>query len=195
MINQLKSLINAGNVNFSGQTAAQINQIVENANQALFQFNSSTDAKTRKNSLTRLLGTPLDASSEIHPPFQSDFGAHITIGKYVFINRDCLFVDLGGITLADHVLIGPRVSLISVNHMEEPSRRRNLILKSVKICAGAWIGANAIILPGVTVGENAIVGAGAVVSHDVPANMIVAGVPARTIQSIKTNNKGDSEHD
>lgn len=187
MAMQLESLINAGYVKFTEQIANQINTIVERTNQELLQFNSSSDAHIRRKSLTAILGLPLDASSEINPPLQSDFGAHVKVGKHVFVNRDCLFVDLGGIRIEDNVLIGPRVSLISVNHVEAPSDRRSLNLKSVKICCGAWIGANTTILPGVTVGENAIVGAGSVVSKDVPANMLVAGVPSRVIRPIKSN--------
>lgn len=96
-----------------------------------------------------------------------------------------MFTDLGGITLEDDVLIAPRVSILTVNHPEDPELRRGLILKPVVIKKGAWIGAGATVLPGVTVGENAIVAAGAVVGKDVPPNTIVGGVPAKVIWEIR----------
>lgn len=91
-----------------------------------------------------------------------------------------MMVDLGGITIEDDVLIGPGVYLISVNH----HHRKELELKPVLIKKNAWIGAKATILPGVTVGENAVVAAGAVVTKDVPANTVVAGMPAKVIKKI-----------
>lgn len=96
-------------------------------------------------------------------------------------------MDLGGIYLENNVLLGPRVSLLSINHGEEPEQRQNLILKAVRIKKGAWIGAGAKVLPGITVGENAIVGAGAVVTKNVPANTIVAGVPAHFVRKVNSN--------
>ena len=96
-------------------------------------------------------------------------------------------VDLGGITIEDDVLIGPGAYLISVNHQLKPKQRKELELKPVVIERNAWIGAKAMILPGVTIGENAVVaaGAGAVASKNVPANTVVADIPARIIKKIK----------
>jgi acetyltransferase-like isoleucine patch superfamily enzyme len=111
-------------------------------------------------------------------PFHTNFGKHTTIGKNVFINHGCSFLDLGGITIEDEVLIGPKVSLITENHPVDPTNRKSLDLAKIVIKKNAWIGAGAIILPGVTVGENAIVAAGAVVNKDVADNTIVGGVPA-----------------
>lgn len=91
---------------------------------------------------------------------------------------------MGGITIEDEVLIGPRVNLVTESHPLNPNDRRALTTKPITIKQRAWIGAGATILPGVTVGENAVVAAGAVVSKDVPNNMIVGGVPARVIKSI-----------
>ena len=93
-----------------------------------------------------------------------------------------MMVDLGGITIEDDVLIGPGAYLISVNHQLKPKQRKELELKPVVIERNAWIGAKAMILPGVTSGENA---AGAVASKNVPANTVVADIPARIIKKIK----------
>lgn len=132
-----------------------------------------------------ITGSNIPDDFHVNLPFYSDFGKHIRIGKNVFINSGAMFTDLGGITLEDNVLIAPRVNILTVNHPEDPAKRRGLILKPVVIKKGAWIGAGATILPGVTVGENAIVAAGAVVGKDVPANTIAGGVPAKVIREIK----------
>jgi acetyltransferase-like isoleucine patch superfamily enzyme len=102
----------------------------------------------------------------------------------VFINHACSFLDLGGITIEDDVLIGPKVSLITENHPLDPADRRALLTKPIVIRRKAWIGAAATILPGVTIGENAVVAAGAVVNTDVPANTVVGGIPAKFIKNI-----------
>jgi len=129
----------------------------------------------------------IDSSTVIFAPFYTNFGRFISIGNNVFINHACSFLDMGGITLEDEVLIGPKVNLITENHPLDPEDRRALIARPILIKRRAWIGAGATILPGVTVGENAIVAAGAVVSKDVPDNMIVGGIPARIIKSIHNN--------
>ena len=134
--------------------------------------------------LGQITGSDIDESFRVNLPLFSDFGRHIRIGKGVFINTGAMFTDLGGITLEDNVLIGPRANIISVNHPINPAQRRGVILSPVIIRKNAWIGANATILSGVTVGENAIVAAGAVVSKDMPANTIVGGVPAKIIRHI-----------
>ena len=95
-----------------------------------------------------------------------------------------MFTDLGGITLADNVLVGPNATIISVNHPLDPQKRHEVEMKPVLIDENAWLGANSTILPGVTVGKNAVVAAGAVVTKDVPANTVVAGVPAKIIKEI-----------
>ena len=92
---------------------------------------------------------------------------------------------MGGITIEDDVLIGPKVNLITENHPVEPANRKVLVVKPIVIKRNAWISAGATILPGVTVGENAVVAAGAVVTKDVPANTVVGGIPAKVIKTIK----------
>ena len=117
-------------------------------------------------------------------PFYTNFGRFIQIGKNVFINHACTFLDMGGITIEDDVLIGPKVNLITENHPIDPGDRKALVLSPVVVKRNAWIGASATILPGVTIGENSVVAAGAVVTSDVQPNTIVGGVPARIIKKI-----------
>ena len=135
--------------------------------------------------LSQLTGKPVDPSVRMFLPFYTVFGQFTSFGKNVFINSGCTFLDRGGITLEDDVFIGPKVCVITENHPEEPHLRHNVYTRPVVIKRTAWIGAGAVILPGVTVGENAIVGAGSVVTRDVPDNVIVAGNPARFIRNIK----------
>jgi len=134
--------------------------------------------------VSEITGQSLDESVEIRLPFYTDFGANIKMGKRVYVSNNVMFTDLGGITLADDVLIGPGASLITVNHQADPEHRHDLDLKPIQVGKRAWIGAKALILPGVTIGENAIVGAGAVVTKSVAANTVVAGVPARVIKTL-----------
>ncbi|KRK39495.1 sugar O-acetyltransferase [Loigolactobacillus bifermentans] len=181
----LANLINAGTVHWTGDLPHQVDAIVAQASNNLIDFNQTTTETKRRAILGQLFGAPLDQATVLNPPFQTDFGAHTFIGKHVFINRDCFFVDLGGVYIEDNALIGPRVMLISVGHHEDPAYRRDLVLKSVRIKQGAWLGANVTVLPGVTVGEHAIVGAGAVVTKNVPANTVVAGVPAKVLRTIQ----------
>jgi acetyltransferase-like isoleucine patch superfamily enzyme len=126
----------------------------------------------------------VDDSTNVFTPFNTNFGKHISIGKNVFINHGCTFLDLGGIVIEDDVLIGPNVQLVTENHPIKPTERKALVLDKITIQKNAWIGAGAIILPGVTVGENSVVAAGAVVSKNVPMNTVVAGVPAKKIKDL-----------
>ena len=137
--------------------------------------------------LSELINSKVDDSTRVFIPFHTNFGQHISIGKNVFINHGCTFLDLGGITIEDDVLIGPKVSLITENHPVNPSDRKSLDLSAIHIKKNVWLGAGSTILPGVTVGENSIVAAGAVVTKDVPKNTIVAGVPAKEIKKIAEN--------
>lgn len=134
--------------------------------------------------LSEIIGDTIAESTEIRLPFYSDYGHNIKLGERIFFNANVMMVDLGGITIEDDVLTGPGAYLVSVNRKLTPSKRRELDLNSVLIKKNAWIGAKAVILPGVTVGENAVVAAGAVVTKDVEANTVVAGVPAKIIKKI-----------
>ena len=147
-------------------------------------MNTATSVDEIRDRLSNIIETEIDKTTIVFVPFYTNFGKHIKIGKNVFINHASSFLDLGGITIEDEVLIGPKVNLITENHPVNPSQRKSLILNSILIKKNAWIGAGATILPGVTVGENSIIAAGALVTKDVPDNTIVGGVPAKIINSI-----------
>lgn len=133
----------------------------------------------------RLIGKQVDRSFRMFPPFYTDFGKNITIGKDVFINSGCHFQDQGGIEIGDGALIGHNVVLATINHDLNPKENRKNHYAAIKIGAHVWIGSNATILPGVTIGDYAVVAAGAVVTRDVPAMTVVGGVPARVLKTIQ----------
>jgi len=147
------------------------------------ELNASDNPEQIRQRLGEIIGSRLDESTTVFVPFYTNFGRFIKIGKNVFINHACTFLDQGGITVEDEVLIGPKVNLITENHSLDPGDRRTLICKPIVIKRNAWIGAAATILPGVTIGENSVVAAGAVVSKDVPANTVVGGIPAKHIKN------------
>ena len=145
---------------------------------------TAIDVDQVRTRLSDIIGTEIDPSTAIFPPFHTNFGRFIRLGKNVFINHACSFLDIGGITVEDDVLIGPNVNLVTENHPTDPNDRKTVLLKPIVLKRNAWIGAAATILPGVTIGENAIVAAGAVVSRDVPPNTVVAGVPAKVVRPL-----------
>lgn len=147
-------------------------------------MNNLGDVAAIRNKLSEIIGSKIDESTGIFAPFYTNFGKHTQIGKNVFINHACSFLDMGGIIIEDDVLIGPKVNLITENHPIDPHNRKTLLCQSILIKRNAWIGAASTILPGVTVGENAVVAAGSVVTKDVPNNTIVAGVPAKFVKHI-----------
>lgn len=138
---------------------------------------------------SRLTGKTVDKSFRLFPPFYTDCGKNITVGKEVFINSCCHFQDQGGIVIGDNVLIGHNVTLATLNHDENPERRQSIHPAPIEIGKNVWIGSNVTILQGIKIGDGAIVGAGSVVTRDVPANCIVAGNPARMLRYIGKEDK------
>ena len=163
----------------------KINEVVHRTLKLSKKMNNADELETIRYYLGEIIGAKIDETTTIFTPFYTNFGKFISLGKNVFINHACSFLDMGGIVIEDDVLIGPKVNIITENHPSNPGDRKALITKSVTIKRNVWIGAGAIILPGVTIGENSIVAAGAVVSKDVPANTIVGGIPAKFIKSIE----------
>ncbi|MCD7890494.1 MAG: sugar O-acetyltransferase [Ruminococcus sp.] len=133
----------------------------------------------------RLIGEKVDKSFRLFPPFYTDFGKNIHIGKDVFVNSGCHFQDQGGIKIGDSAFIGHNVVLATINHDLNPKNNRKNIYAPIVIGNHVWIGSNATILQGVTIGEWAVVAAGAVVTKDVPPFSVVGGVPANIIKTIE----------
>lgn len=136
-----------------------------------------------------LTGRPVDDTFTLFPPFHTDCGKNIAVGKNVFINSGCKFQDQGGIVIDDGTLIGHNVVLATLNHSLAVRDRQDLIPGPIRIGKNAWIGSNVTILPGVTVGDGAVVAAGAVVTKDVPAYTVAGGVPARVLRPLTEEEK------
>ncbi|HIV02255.1 MAG TPA: sugar O-acetyltransferase [Candidatus Aphodoplasma excrementigallinarum] len=163
----------------------KINAVIEQTQKLLAELNNSYHTKEEiQNIFSRLTGRQVDGSFELFAPFYTDFGRNIVVGKDVFINQNCTFMDRGGITLEDKVLIAPRVNLVTINHSIAPERRRDTESRPIHICKNVWIGTGATVMPGVTVGENAIIAAGSVVTKDIPPGVVAAGIPAKVIKEI-----------
>jgi maltose O-acetyltransferase len=135
--------------------------------------------------------------SWIESPFTVDYGIHTTIGEFSYVNLNCTFLDSARITIGDRVLIGPGVQLITATHPVAPEERTiafpadpgfpfRAVSEAHPITIGddVWIGAGAIILPGVTIGAGTTIGAGSVVTRSVPAGVVAAGNPARILRRI-----------
>jgi acetyltransferase-like isoleucine patch superfamily enzyme len=181
----IEKLLKGGIVSNDDEIMKQVFEVVNKTMFLSQQLNNSTDIDQVRENFGKIIATSIDKTTTIFIPFHTNFGRHIFIGKNVFINHGCSFLDLGGITIEDDVMIGPQVNIITENHLVDPKSRKSLELNSVTIKRNAWIGANATILPGVIIGENSIVAAGAVVTKDVPDNTIVGGVPAKLIKKIE----------
>lgn len=151
------------------------------------EFNLMAPAATEKR-LT-LLKSLFGASPNPHvePPFYCDYGYNITTGKNFYANHGAVILDPAPVTIGDNVFLAPGVLISTATHPLDPAIRASGLEYAYAITIGndVWIGMGAKILPGVTVGNNAVIGAGAVVTKDVPANTVVAGVPAVVIRELK----------
>lgn len=141
------------------------------------------DPAAQRAVLEELLGS-LGPEVVIRPQFRCDYGSNIHIGRQVFINFNCVFLDCARIVIGDNVLIGPGVQLYTAGHPLDAAVRRAQLEFAHEIHIGkdAWLGGGSIVLGGVTIGEGAIVGAGSVVTRDVPPKSVVVGNPARVVR-------------
>lgn len=162
-----------------------MHRVSQDALRVTGQLNGSYHEPERvRELLAQLIGKPVDESVAVFPPFYSDFGKNITLGKRVFINSGCKFQDQGGVVIGDDCLIGHNTVLATLNHDLAPSRRADMHPAPIVIGRNVWIGANATVLSGVTIGDNAVVAAASVVTKDVPDNAVVVGSPARVVRSL-----------
>lgn len=121
----------------------------------------------------------------VFTPLHVNYGPGVRFGHDCFLNFGCTLLAIGGITIGDGAFIGPHCVLATEYHPEDPATRHTLLTKPIVIGRNAWLGANVTVLAGVTIGENAIVAAGSVVTKDVPADMVVAGSPAKVIREVR----------
>jgi maltose O-acetyltransferase len=157
------------------------------AQELVERYNATRHAEEdlRQELLRRLLGA-VGEGVVIRPPFRCDYGVHISIGARTFVNYDCVLLDVAPIRIGEACQLATRVQLLTATHPIDPEPRRLgwESAEPITIANNVWLGGGAIVCPGVTVGENTVVGAGAVVTRDLPAGVVAAGVPARILREI-----------
>ncbi|GAA1574064.1 sugar O-acetyltransferase [Actinomadura kijaniata] len=152
---------------------------------ARYQALYSEDAGAAGAILAELLGS-VGEGVEVRPPLYVDYGTNISIGARTFVNYHLTALDVARITIGEDCQIGPNVQLLTPTHPVEPGPRRDKLEAALPITIGdnVWLGGGAIVCPGVTIGGDSVIGAGAVVTRDVPANVVAVGNPARPVREI-----------
>lgn len=158
-----------------------------NAKDLYFELNQikPSNLEKRNEIINKLLGYQPD-NLELLSPFTCDYGNNIVLGKNVFINSNCYFMDGAKITVGDNVFIGPSCGFYTANHPLDYQTRNQGIEQALPILIGnnVWLGGNVIVLPGVKIGDGCVIGAGSVVTKDIEANSIATGVPCKVIKKI-----------
>lgn len=156
--------------------------------EVLYDYNATRPSETeRRRGLMKKMLAEAGEGCYIEPPFHANFGgAHVHFGHHVYANFNLTVVDDGHIYVGNRVQMGPNVTIATAGHPTDPEYRRAGLQFNMDVHIGdnVWIGAGAVLLPGVTVGENAVVGAGSVVTRDIPAGVLAAGNPCRVIREL-----------
>lgn len=159
----------------------------ERAKRLLWRYNQMdpTDWDGRTALLGDLLGR-LGEDSWIEPSFRCDYGSNITLGDGVFINYDCVFLDVAPITIGDQVLIGPQAGLYTAGHPLDPAVRATGLEfgRPITLEDDVWLGGHVTVCPGVTVGRGSVIAAGSVVTRDIPAGVVAAGSPCQVLRPL-----------
>jgi maltose O-acetyltransferase len=153
--------------------------------QLLRSFNDAPDDEARCAVLAELLGE-MGEGSEIRPPFACDYGYNIALGAGAFLNFGCVILDVVQVTIGDRAQLASGVQLLAADHPLDPAIRRTgrEFGRPITIGANAWLGAGAIVCPGVNVGEDSVIGAGSVVTRDIPAGVLAVGSPCRVVREL-----------
>ncbi|ORT48597.1 galactoside O-acetyltransferase [Vibrio sp. qd031] len=158
----------------------------------LYDFNHTRPSEyNKRQQMMKTLFADVGKGCYIEPPLQANWGRYTHLGNNVYANFNLTLVDDTHIYIGDHVMIGPNVTIATAGHPIEPSLRRRVAQFNipVHIKANVWIGANSVVLPGVTIGENSVIGAGSVVTKDIPANVVAVGSPCKVVRPIDEHDK------
>ncbi|MGD1455370.1 sugar O-acetyltransferase [Vibrio harveyi] len=160
--------------------------------ETLYDYNQTrpSEGEKRSNILNHLLAS-VGKNCYIEPPLRANWGCHTHLGDNVYANFNLTLVDETHIYIGDHVMIGPNVTIATAGHPIDPELRRDIAQFNIPVHIGnnVWIGANSVVLPGVTIGENSVIGAGSVVTKDIPANVVAVGNPCRVLREIGEHDK------
>ena len=148
-------------------------------------FNAQQDEDQRLALLEQLLGR-IGSGAFIQPPFACDYGYNLSIGDNVFVNFNTVILDCASVTIGEGTQMGPGVQILAADHPRDPQARRGLLelARPVSIGSNVWIGAAAVVLPGVSVGDDSIIGAGSVVTRDIPSGVVAVGSPCRVVRAL-----------
>ncbi len=153
----------------------------------LYDFNHTrpTELSLRQEILQRFFAE-MGENCYIEPPLRANWGRHTHLGRNVYANFNLTLVDDTDIHIGDFVMIGPNVTLATAGHPIAPEYREKVAQFNIPIHIGrnVWIGANTVVLPGVTIGENSVIGAGSVVTKDIPSDVVAVGNPCRVLRAI-----------
>ena len=184
-IEEFKKYVKRGEALSSEEIHRFMNRMSDEARRITFRLNTAYHTPDEvRGLLSELFGYRVPESLRVFPPFYTDFGRNITVGRDVFINACCHFQDHGGVTIGDGCQIGHNVVFATLNHGLSPEDRQNTYPAPIVLGRNVWVGSNATILQGVIIGDNAVIAAGAVVTKDVEPATIVGGVPAKVIRRI-----------
>lgn len=184
-IEEFKEYVKRGEALSSEEIHRFMNRMSDEARRITFRLNTAYHTPDEvRGLLSELFGYRVPESLRVFPPFYTDFGRNITVGRDVFINACCHFQDHGGVTIGDGCQIGHNVVFATLNHGLSPEDRQNTYPAPIVLGRNVWVGSNATILQGVTIGDNAVIAAGAVVTKDVEPATIVGGVPTKVIRRI-----------
>ena len=171
---------------------AELTEERERAKDLLFELNSTRPSKrVERNQIIEQLFGSIGENPWVESPFNCDYGYNITVGDNFYANTNCTILDCAKVTIGNNVLIGPNVSLYTPNHAIDADERKEGYERSLPIRIGddVWISGSVTIVPGVTIGANSIIGAGSVVTKDIPANVVAAGVPCKVLREITANDR------
>lgn len=158
----------------------------------IYDYNHSrpSEEAKRREILDRLLGG-LGKDAWIEPPFRLAYGSHTHIGDNFYANFNLVIVDDTDVYIGNNVMVAPNVTITATGHPVHPDLRRHGEQFSFQVHIGdyVWLGAGAIILPGVTIGDNSVIGAGSVVTRDIPANVVAVGNPCRVLRPISERDR------
>ncbi len=184
-LNETKRKMHTREIYFSSER-----ELVDEQTQCLeilYDFNQTrpSEGKKREEILARLFAE-IGPDCYIEPPLRANWGRHTHFGRQVYANFNLTLVDDTHIFIGDCVLIGPNVTIATAGHPIEPELRQQAAQFNVPVRIGnnVWIGANSVVLPGVTIGDNSVIGAGTIVTRDIPANVVAVGNPCRVMREI-----------